>query len=323
MLNQTDLSRIDLNLLVLFETVMDTGHVGRAAERMHLSPSAVSHGLRRLRLLLADPVFIRTPRGVTPTDRAELLAPLIADVLSGVREVLGNAEPFTPEHSTRRFRIGAPDGVLASLLPGLLRQFARDAPGIALNLHQLLPRRGPPDLATAWEGTLAHLESRALDVAIIPTGEVPRRFSGFPLMEEDFVVAMRSDHPFAAQPDLMNYCRQSHIVVSASGDHFGNIDAALAEQGLSRHVAMTVPNMMLAIALLASGDFVCALPRRLAAQYGQLLGINTSELPLTLPTYMLTAVVPTAALQDRGLAWLLATIETAAASGMDGTQSDR
>ena len=70
MLNQIDLSRIDLNLLVLFEIVFQERHVGRSAERLHLSPSAISHGLGRLRTLLGDPLFLKTPKGVVPTERA-------------------------------------------------------------------------------------------------------------------------------------------------------------------------------------------------------------------------------------------------------------
>ena len=70
MLNQIDLTRVDLNLLVLFEIVLEERHVGQAAGRLNLSPSAISHGLRRLRRLLNDPLFLRTPKGVVPTDRA-------------------------------------------------------------------------------------------------------------------------------------------------------------------------------------------------------------------------------------------------------------
>src|SRR5688572_9671851 len=120
MLNQTDLSRMDLNLLVLFEAVLEERHVGRAAERLNLSPSAISHGLGRLRRLLNDPLFVRTPKGVVPTDRASELAAPIADVLARIRRVVATAEPFDPATSTRRFTIGAPDGVSSVLLTGLL-----------------------------------------------------------------------------------------------------------------------------------------------------------------------------------------------------------
>lgn len=83
MLNEIDLSRADLNLLVLYEMVLEERNVGRAAERLNLSASAVSHGLGRLRRLLNDPLFLKTPKGVVPTERARALAAPIADIQRG------------------------------------------------------------------------------------------------------------------------------------------------------------------------------------------------------------------------------------------------
>ena len=117
MLNHIDLSRADLNLLVLFAAVLEEGHVGRAAERLNLSASAVSHGLGRLRRLLNDPLFLRTPKGVVPTARATDLAEPIADILARVRRIVSTAAPFDPATSMRRFIIGAPDGTSACTPP--------------------------------------------------------------------------------------------------------------------------------------------------------------------------------------------------------------
>src|ERR671917_250088 len=96
MLKETDLSRVDLNLLVLFATVLEERHVGRAAARLNLSPSAVSHGLGRLRRLLRDPLFLRHPKGVVPTARADALAAPVGDVLARVRAVLAGAPRVAP-----------------------------------------------------------------------------------------------------------------------------------------------------------------------------------------------------------------------------------
>src|SRR5690349_8781071 len=112
-----DLARIDLNLLVLFEAVMHERHVGRAAARLFVTPSAVSHGLGRLRGVLLDPLFLRTPKGVVPTTRALELAAPIADVLARVREVIATSRPFSPAASTRKFAIGGPDAVTVVMLP--------------------------------------------------------------------------------------------------------------------------------------------------------------------------------------------------------------
>src|SRR6186713_2068847 len=103
MMNLDPLSRVDLNLLVLFEVVCEEGHVGRAADRLSLTSSAVSHGLGRLRRLLNDPLFLKTPKGVVPTARAADLAVPIADVLARARSVIATAEPFDPAISRRQF----------------------------------------------------------------------------------------------------------------------------------------------------------------------------------------------------------------------------
>ncbi|WP_306093230.1 LysR family transcriptional regulator [Sphingomonas sp. DG1-23] len=305
MLHEIDLSRADLNLLVLFETVFEEGHVGRAAERLNLSPSAVSHGLGRLRRLLNDPAFLRTPRGVVPTDRARALAPAIAEVLRGIRSIVANAESFDPARSTRRLVIGAPDGVSAVFLQSLLGLLVSQAPGIDIGIRQLLPVAGETLPERAWSSVFADLDARALDLAVIPADEAPARFEKRTLYQEDFVLALRRDHPFLAAPSIDSYCACSHLVVSLTGDPHGFVDAVLARDGLSRRVALTVPNFMFAAAILPDTDLVCAIPRRFAAIYGARFGIAITDPPLPLGQFRLNAFVPKVALADAGIAWLL------------------
>ena len=119
MLNHIDLWHTDLNLLRLFEVVWQERHVGRAATRLHLSPSAVSHGLGRLRRLLNDPLFIRHPRGLNPTDRAAELAAPVGEILDRARVVIAGARPFDPARSKRHFVIAAVDGIGSVILPRL------------------------------------------------------------------------------------------------------------------------------------------------------------------------------------------------------------
>ena len=258
MLHETDLSRADLNLLTLFEAVLQEGHVGRAAECLHLSPSAVSHGLGRLRRLLDDPVFLRTPKGVVPTARALDLAQPIAEVLAGARRVLATAQPFDPATSTRAFTLGVPDGATSFLLP-LLARLRSEAPGLGLRLRQLLPTPAaePPG---NWDAAWAGLDARALDLAIGPFAEIPARFAATVLREEDFVIAARPGHPFARDPSLDAFCACAHIVTSQTGDPLGFVDMALARQGLSRRVALTVPSFFMALAVAASTDLLVAVP---------------------------------------------------------------
>ncbi|WP_068875327.1 MULTISPECIES: LysR family transcriptional regulator [unclassified Phenylobacterium] len=305
MLHETDLSRADLNLLVLFEAVMEERHVGRAALRLSLSPSAVSHGLGRLRRLLGDPLFIRTPRGVTPTDRAVQLTAPIAEVLAGVRGVLASVAPFDPATSRRRFVLGAPDGVSAVIAPPLLARLRSVAPNVDLGVRQLLPVEGETNPVRAWRGAFDDLDARTLDIAVIPVDEIPARFHRQAVFEEDFVAAVRRGHPAAGGLDLDAYCALPHLVVSGTGDPYGFVDVVLAREGRARRIALTAPNFMFALALVAESDLVCALPRRFAAMHGPRFDVVGLEPPLPLGRFRLNAAVPLPALADAGLAWML------------------
>ena len=309
MLKSVHLSRVDLNLLVLFDAVLAERHVGRAAARMHLTASAVSHGLGRLRRLLHDPLFLRTPKGVVPTARAQELAQPVAEVLARVRGVLASAEPFDPKTSTRRFAIGAPDGASAVFLPPLLDAIRRGAPGVDISLRQLLPVEGQASPERAWRLALEELEARAIDVAVIPTATVPVRFHARALYDEDFVIAMRAGHPYAKALSLARYCAMQHLVVSHTGDAHGFVDTALAEHGRTRRVAATVPNFMLALAVVAETDLLSAFPRTFVARHAARFGVVAVEPPLPLPRFQLNAVTPAAAMLDGGVAWLLGVLQ--------------
>jgi DNA-binding transcriptional LysR family regulator len=304
MLKEIDLSRADLNLLVLFEAVMRERHVGRAAGHLHLSASAVSHGLGRLRRLLNDPVFLRTPKGVVPTARAIELAGPIGIVLSEIRNVIATAAPFNPATSTRHFTIGAPDGVLAVFLPSLLAKLRQSAPRIDIRLRQLLPPQGGRPSELAWEPVFADLESGAMDLAIGPFNAIPARFDAKTLQEDDFVIVARSGHPFARTPSLERYCAAGHMVVSLTGDAHGFVDDALAHLGLVRRVALTVPSFFMTTALVATTDLLAAVPRSFAPAFVPPSGVVVREAPLALPRFQIRAVIPKAALADAGVVWL-------------------
>ncbi|MDP3703929.1 MAG: LysR family transcriptional regulator, partial [Candidatus Omnitrophota bacterium] len=240
MLNDIHLGHADLNLLPVFEAVLAERHVGKAAQRLHLTPSAVSHGLNRLRFLLNDPLFLRTPKGVAPTARAIELAEPIADILARVRRVVATAEPFDPARSERRFTIGAPDATAAALLPPLLQEIQRTAPRIDIGVRHVLR-----------DTAVAELDARLVDVVIVPLDELPARFVHKIIFEDDIVIVSRAGHPFAQAPTLDHYCSMKHLVVSTTGGPRAPIDDLLAREVRSRRVALTVPNFMLALALLA------------------------------------------------------------------------
>jgi DNA-binding transcriptional LysR family regulator len=303
MLHEPDLSQVDLNLLVVFEAIMRERHVGRAAARLHLSPSAISHGLSRLRRVLHDPLFLKHPKGMVPTDRAHALAAPIDDILQRIRSVVAAAEGFDARQSTRRFTIGAPDAVFAALLPSLLGSLAKLGPGIDLNLRSILPQTA-----------LADLDARHADLVIQPLVEVPPRFHAAALYEEEFAIAMHAQHPLRTRLTLERYCAAPHVLVSASGEPFGSVDARLQQLGRTRRITATVPNFLFALALVAETELLCAVPR-LTVAYARKLGVVLIDPPRPLAPLTRSAlqlITSRAAMSDPGVAWLFGVIERCA-----------
>ena len=145
-----------------------------------------------------------------------------------------------------------------------------------------------------------------MDIAILPSEHIPARFQKRSLFNEDFVIAMRADHPYAKAPSLDRYCDARHLVVSHAGDPNGFIDRVLEEQGRRRRIALTVPNFMLALAIAAESDMLVALPCRFAALHAPRFRVITQASPFALDGFRLNAVSPKAALMDRGVAWFFA-----------------
>jgi len=164
------------------------------------------------------------------------------------------------------------------LLPPLLAGLQEMAPGVDISVRQVLPEfRRPTD--SAWEPTLTGLDARAFDIAILPLPGVPARFVSRTLYEEDFVIATRPGHPFARKPSLDRFCKARHLVVSLTGDPHGFVDEVLAGKGLTRRVALTVLNFIMALALIAETDLIAALPRQLVLRYARRFGVAITEAP--------------------------------------------
>ncbi len=309
MLNAAQLLRIDLNLLVLFSAVLEERHVARAAEKLNLTPSAVSHGLRRLRAVLQDPLFLKTPRGVVPTERALALAAPIAEILRRIEHVISASGPFDPKTAERSFTIGAPDALSTIFVTPLLELLTREAPGIDVRILQLMPQHHGKPTSQVWHTTLAEIDGQRLDLAVLPIGPLPPRFVEHLLFESGFVVAMRRGHPFARNPNLKSYLGRRHMLVSAIGDAYGVVDERLAEKGMSRRIALTVPNFMMALAQLSETDLVSTLPKQIVARYAARFGLEVCPVPFSWVDDPVRVVASKAAMADAGITWMFEAIK--------------
>ncbi|MBE9138487.1 LysR family transcriptional regulator [Nodosilinea sp. LEGE 07088] len=262
----------DLNLLVVFDALMAERHVTRAGDRIGLSQPATSNALARLRKLTKDELFIRAGGALQPTPVAIALAQQIQPALQQIDQALMAEPPFDPAQSDRVFAVGMSDYTSFVLLPRLLQAIAVEAPQVAIQV-----RSG----------------ERAKLLGLLDAGEVDVVCGVFPnhvpwhhcqqLFAERFVCVCRQGHPFmGGQVSLQDYVRASHLLVSIAEDRVGRIDHLLKQQKLSRHVALSVPHILVAPFVLAQTDLIATLSERVARRFAHTQALQILPLPLPL-----------------------------------------
>ncbi len=301
-----DLRTFDLNLLIAFDLLMKERNVSRAAEKMFISQSAMSHVLQRLRQQLEDPLLVKTPAGMTPTPRALSLVAPVAAVLKEVEGLIRAPAPFDPANCRRAFNLAATDYVEALLLPKLAPHIARQAPGVDIHFKRTSSRfplnaleQGEIDLILGFE------------VMLNP----PQHLHCESLFDDYMVCVARIGHPLVnAGLTLEDYIDLPHILVSRTGASTGQVDSWLAEHGRERRVALTVSHFLSASLIVAQTDMVMAFPKRTAEQFAQTLPLQLVPLPLDLPHYDTVMVWHPLQDQDPANCWLRAEIRAACAA---------
>lgn len=268
-----DLHGIDLNLLVAFDALMAERSVTRAGTRIGRTQPAMSAALARLRAMLRDELFVRGPTGLQPTPRALDLAEPIAHALNEIQRTLEFTQEFDPATATVALNLGLSDHPAFRVLPQLLRTLMQKAPGISLGIRNF----------TGRDDAISMLDGGEVDMTIgvppTPTG----RILSLPLFEERFVCILRKGHPAAASPlDLQQFLSLSHLLVSPENERFGVVDAALAKLGHKRRLALTLPQMYAAPALVAASDMIATVMEGVVAASGHAHDLLVLEPPLPL-----------------------------------------
>jgi DNA-binding transcriptional LysR family regulator len=252
----SNLRTIDLNLLKVFDALIDEGSVTRAAARLSLTQPAVSGSLTRLREGFNDPLFVRTRRGIVPTTHALALAAQVKRVLSDVECMLQPAS-FDPKLATLTITIAASDYAQRAVLVPFLAVLRERAPGIRVSV---LPAN--PELVQT------QLERGELDLALMTPETTAPDLHSQVLFDEHYVCAMREGHPYASPKrlSLARFCALDHAIVSYSGGGFrGAADEALARVGRSRRVSLSVPCFLVLPEILRTSDLIAVAPSRLIA----------------------------------------------------------
>ncbi|HEY1604598.1 MAG TPA: LysR family transcriptional regulator [Allosphingosinicella sp.] len=301
---------IDLNLLRVFDALIELRSVTKAADRLGLTQSAISHALGRLRLAVDDPLFVRRPGGLQPTARALEIAPGIRQGLTQLRGAL-SPSPFDPATAIRRFRISAGSYFCALLIPDLAARALPRAPGISFGI--VAPG---PDLPSALDGGL-------IDLALGAFGKAPPRLVSEILFREELVWVARAGNPVVARPSLLHDLPPEKRLDIAAGRPFPGHGSYSWESGLERRVVaaaaaadgaaggeegqVTLYDVPTAIATVAATDLVALVPRRLVPKSAapERIAIVESRAESGLDMAMLWH---SRLAEDAGLAWLRALV---------------
>lgn len=245
---------LDLNLLKVFDALLDERSVTRAADRLALSQPAVSGMLKRLRDSFDDPLFIRTQHGIVPSNRALELAEPVKRALA---EVEGMLQPsvFEPFKAELTLTVSATDYALQAVLLPFIHAVRELAPGIRISV------------LAQNDGQMSGMFERGLlDLALITPETTPPDLHSRYLYDERYLCALRKGHPDAKNGKLSldRFCALDHVLMSYSGGAFrGVTDKALEKLGRQRRVVLSVPSFLVLAKVLRSSDLIAVVPERL------------------------------------------------------------
>ena len=257
-----NLNQIDLNLLVYLEVLLRERNVTQAANQLGLSQPAMSNGLRRLRALFDDPLLVRTSEGMTPTERALELEPLVKDILLGVDRAMQPATEFEPWAAQMVVRIMASDYAESTLFPAVLTELRDNAPDITLDIMN------PSDVS------FLDVERGKVDLVINRFDQMPQSFHQITLWQDSFSCLLSPNHPILDDFSLESYLSADHIWVSKTGmgvgvgvdpsdvQRLGWVDSALAQLGEKRRIRVFTRHYQAAMTLAEQNDLIVTLPTR-------------------------------------------------------------
>lgn len=295
------MAELDLSLLRALDALLRERQVTRAARRLGLTQSAMSHALQRLRDLFGDPLFVRSPRGIVPTPRALQLGEALARVLTELARLTEPPEVFNPARLQRRFCLVSSDYADVVLLPALLRRLSLQAPACDLEVRPFVA----PDLEEA-------LEDGRVDLAIGVFPKMSACVMQQRLFSDEFVCLLREGHPAQSGPlTPARFAALAHLQIAPRGAPGGPVDDELARLGLTRRVALRIGSFLTGPQLVAQSDLVLTAPERLVRSLSQ-PGLRTLRPPLKLPTIHIYQIWHERRQQDPAHAWLRGCIAASA-----------
>jgi DNA-binding transcriptional LysR family regulator len=273
-----NLSAIDLNLFLVLHAVLESGSATRAAKELHVTQSAVSNALARLREVLGDPLVVRSGRGLVPTPRCQELRPLIASAVAQLQSAVDGGQGFQSETCTRTFTLAGADHHGVSDVPVLAALFERRLPRALLRVVSI-------DYLVERDG----LATGAVDVAVGPEEATGPGCRSEPLYTDDAVLLVRRDHPRVRGRTMTKaaFSASKHIdlYLTEGGPGIGHREhtRVLQRHGVTREAGLAVPHFFAAAMAAARSDLIAGVPRRVARAFCDMLPLRAVEMPFPSP----------------------------------------
>ncbi|OYU29703.1 MAG: LysR family transcriptional regulator [Comamonadaceae bacterium PBBC2] len=290
-----DISKLDLNLMVVFHHLLLHKRVSAVADLLGMSQPAVSSALGRLRASLGDELFLRTQKGMVPTPYALQLAEPVAVALDGLQQALNVRAAFDPATSNRSFTLAMTDVGEMYFLPVLIDALGKAAPGVTLQVVSVTQASLKDDMAAG-----------RIDLAM---GLLPQLQAGFyqqALFRQHYIALMRQAHPLAGKNKLTltAFTQAEHVRILASGTGHGRVDVALEQQKLRRHFRLTVPHYVALGDVLSHSDLIATVPERFADRTLRPFALVKRALPIMLDDSAIHQFWHSRLHRDPGHQWL-------------------
>ncbi|PQZ91294.1 MULTISPECIES: LysR family transcriptional regulator [Pseudomonas] len=253
-----NLSKVDLNLFIVFDAIYTEANLTRAGQIVGITQPAVSNALARLRETFNDPLFVRTAQGMVPTPMAQNIIGPVRNALSLLRVSVQESRIFNPQQAAKTYRISMTDLTEAVILPPLFQRLRRLAPTVVI--ESFLSKR---------RETTKELAAGRLDFAVDAPLNTDPQVRHVKLMEDRYVCAMRKGHPLAGKDKLSldDYLGLTHIHISSRRNGLGHVDLALGKMGLQRKIALRSQHYLMASQVLQQTDMVMTVPERFARRH--------------------------------------------------------
>ena len=296
-----NLRQFDLNLLIIFDALISECHVSRAANKVFLSQSAMSHALNRLREQLNDPILVRTESGLQPTPKALAMAPKVKNALQLLQQSLNPSEVFDPQYSHRTFTIACTDYFEAIIFPDLLSQLLNAAPNIKVEIEMI-----------GEDASHNRLANGQVDLVIGLNAEMslPNHLVVTPWLHEPQVCLLANHHDHKKDTvTLKEYLALQHVVFmdvsrEAKDTNIDAVDVWLASKNKQRqHMARTV-NYMAAARIVEKTQSIMTLPLHMAQLFSKMLSVRIVKPPKGIPSLNMTMVQHPFYKDETSVKWL-------------------